>query len=133
MKLEPTPETQHYWDGAREGKLLLQRCPACEKPWFPPRPGCPTCGSRDIEVFEASGSATLYSYVISHVAPPGVEAPFVVAIVELEEGPRMVTNVVGVEPDPRNLPLDLPLTVTFRDLEGDLKLPVFEPANKGET
>ena len=58
----PTPETQHFWDGTRNGELRLQRCTACKESYFPPRPLCPNCGSRAVEIYKASGKATLYSY-----------------------------------------------------------------------
>ncbi|MGB6085310.1 Zn-ribbon domain-containing OB-fold protein, partial [Parvibaculum sp.] len=57
----PTPETQQFWDGCREGELRLQRCTACRESYFPPRPFCPACGSREVEIYKASGKATLYS------------------------------------------------------------------------
>src|SRR6476661_6071257 len=63
---QPTPETQHFWDGARAGELRLQRCNACGKAYFPPRPFCPACAARDVAVFAASGKGRLYSYVIHH-------------------------------------------------------------------
>lgn len=77
----------------------------------------------------ASGEASLYSYVINHRPAPGFEddGPYVIAVVELAEGPRMMTNIVGIEPDPDKLVLDMPLRVTFTQ-RGDMSLPVFEPA-----
>ena len=63
---QPTPETQHFWDGTRQGELRLQRCDACGRIYFPPRPFCPACASRSVTVFAASGKAVLYSYVIHH-------------------------------------------------------------------
>ena len=65
-KPKPTPETQHFWDGTRAGELRLQRCNSCPKVYFPPRPFCPSCASREVSVFRASGKGTLYSYVIHH-------------------------------------------------------------------
>ena len=62
----PTPETQHFWDGTREGELRLQQCNDCQHVYFPPRPFCPKCSSRDVQVMVASGRASLESYVISH-------------------------------------------------------------------
>jgi len=123
----PTPDTQPFWDGARAGELRLQRCLSCARPYFYPRPACPHCGSGDVEWFTASGRATLASYVISERAAPGFTAPYVIAVVELAEGPRMMTNIVGVEPRPELLPLDLPLEVRFED-RGEVTVPVFAPA-----
>lgn len=126
----PTPETQHFWDGARAGELRLQRCRACERAYFPPRPFCPHCGSGDVAVFRASGRATLYSYVIHHRPMPGFTPPYAIAVVALEEGPRMMTNLVDVAQTPEALVLDMPLEVAFQKQDDAISLPVFKPAGK---
>lgn len=123
---KPTPETRHFWDGTAAGELRLQRCQACDHVYFPPQPFCPACASGDVEVVLASGRGSLYGYVITHRAAPGFEAPYVIAEVELEEGPRMLANLVGVDPDPDALELDLPLEVTFETFD-DVTLPMFRP------
>ena len=127
---EPSPETQHFWDGCREGKLLLQRCRETGKPYFPPRPFSPFTGSRDVEVFEASGKATLYSYVINHRPARGFEdiAPYAIAEVKLEEGVQMMTNIVDCPQTPEALELDMPLEVVFEKITDDISLPKFRPA-----
>ncbi|MBF6600302.1 MAG: Zn-ribbon domain-containing OB-fold protein [Dehalococcoidia bacterium] len=127
---QPTPETQEFWDGARRHELRLQRCNACGRAYFFPRPFCPRCASDDVGWFTASGKARLYSYVISHRPAPGFkdDVPYVIAVVELEEGPRMMTNIVGVEPKPENLPIDLPLQVTWERQSDEITLPLFEPS-----
>jgi uncharacterized OB-fold protein len=122
----PTPETQDFWDGTAVGELRLQRCRACNRTYFPPQPFCPACSGDDVEIVQSSGRGSLASYVITHRAAPGFEAPYVIAVVELEEGPRLLTNIVGVEPDPDALPLGLPLEVVF-DVVGDIVLPMFRP------
>ncbi|WP_411288288.1 Zn-ribbon domain-containing OB-fold protein [Phenylobacterium sp.] len=129
MLPEPTPETRHFWDGCREGELRLQRCTACSKSYFPPRAFCPACGTREIEIYPASGRAILYSYVINHRPRPdmGTE-PHSIAVVQLEEGPRMMTNVVNCPQTPEALQLDMPLVVTFAKQTDDITLPFFEPA-----
>jgi uncharacterized protein len=126
---EPTPETQPFWDGCAAGELRIQRCRACGKPYFYPRPVCPECGSTDVEWFTASGRATLYSYVINHRPARGFEqdGPYAIAVVQLAEGPRMMTNLVGVPNTPEDLVLDMELQVTFEQ-RGDISLPVFAPA-----
>jgi uncharacterized OB-fold protein len=124
----PTPETEHYWRGACEGKLLLQRCESCAKAYFPPRPFCPTCGSRDVAVIQASGRASLYSYAIQHRAIPGFVPPYAIAVVTLEEGPRMMTSIVECAQTPEALQLDMPLEVSFQRMSDTLSLPVFRPA-----
>ena len=124
----PTPETQHFWDGTKAGELRLQRCDACDHVYFPPRPFCPACASRKVSVFPASGKATLYSYVINHRPPaPGFTPPYAIAVVTLEEGPRMMTNIVNCPQTPEALVLDMPVKVTFHKEEKGA-LPLFEPA-----
>ncbi|MBL8381715.1 MAG: Zn-ribbon domain-containing OB-fold protein [Burkholderiales bacterium] len=125
---QPTPETRHYWEGAKAGELRLQRCDACNHTYFPPRPFCPACASRAVSVFRASGRARLYSYVISHRPAPGFTPPYSIAVVELEEGPRMMTNIVGCPQTPEALVLDMPVEVAFPPLDDDISLPVFRPA-----
>jgi uncharacterized OB-fold protein len=127
---EPTPETQHFWDGCRDGKLLLQRCRDTGKAYFPPRPFSPFTGSREVEVFEASGKATLHSYVINHRPARGFEdiAPYAIAVVKLEEGVQMMTNIVDCEQTPEALQLDMPLEVVFEKVSDTISLPKFRPA-----
>jgi uncharacterized OB-fold protein len=129
---QPTPETQHFWDGTRAGELRLQRCAAggvaCGgKAYFPPRPFCPRCGARQVEVFDASGRARLHSYVIHHRPAPGFTPPYAIAVVELEEGPRMMTNIVDCPQTPEALVLDMPLEVAFTPLDDAITLPLFRP------
>ena len=124
---EPTPETAHFWEGTRAGELRLQRCAACATTYFPPRPFCPACSSRDVEVVVASGRATLYSYVIHHRDAPGFTAPYAIAVVELAEGPRMMSNIVDCPQTPEALELDMELEVTFDPLTDEITLPLFRP------
>ena len=126
---EPTPETQHFWDGCKDGKLLLQRCKDTGKVYFPPRPFSPYTGGKDVEVFEASGKAKLFSYVINHRPAKGFEneAPYAIAVVELDEGPRMMSNIVECEQTPEALKLDMPLEAVFEDITDEISLPKFRP------
>ncbi len=126
---QPTPETQDFWDGAKAGELRLQRCNDCAKVYFPPRPFCPACASRSVSSFRASGRGRLYSYVINHRPAPGFEAdaPYAVAVVELDEGPRMMTNITGVEQTPEALQLDMPVEVSFEAANEAISLPKFRP------
>jgi len=126
----PTPETRPYWDGAAAGELRIQRCLDCRLPYFYPRPRCPNCGGANVEWFVASGAATLHSYVISERPAPGYDPPFVIAIVELAEGPRMLTNIVDVAATPEALVLDMALTVKFEQ-RGNVSVPVFAPGWAG--
>ena len=125
---QPTPETQHFWDGTRAGELRLQRCDTCKHAYFPPRPFCPACASSAVSVFVASGRATLASYVINYRPHPAWDEPYSIAIVELEEGPRMMSNVVGCPQTPEALRLDMSLQVTFEALDEEISLPLFTPA-----
>lgn len=127
---QPTPETQPFWDGARAGKLMIQFCNPCQKYYFYPRPFCPFCMTKDTEWRQASGKATLHTYLINHRPPPGFEAdaPYAIAIVQLEEGPRMMTNLVDVEQTPEALTIDMPLEVAFEQASEQITLPKFRPA-----
>ncbi|TXL71887.1 Zn-ribbon domain-containing OB-fold protein [Vineibacter terrae] len=123
----PTPETRHFWEGTAAGELRLQRCDDCSKAYFPPRPFCPACASRRVSVFKSSGRARLHSYVISHRNAPGFTAPYAIALVELEEGPRMMSNIVDCPQTPEALRLDMPLAATFRQVSDTIWLPQFKP------
>lgn len=124
----PTPETKPFWDGAAAGELRIQRCLDCGRPFFYPRTLCPNCGSEHVEWFTASGRATLYSYVINHRPARGFEdeGPYAIAVVQLAEGPRMMTNIVGAEAD--GLAVGLPVEVVFHDTGEGAALPRFRPA-----
>jgi hypothetical protein len=124
----PTPETKHFWEGTRAGELRLQRCDDCRHTYFPPRPFCPKCASRSVAVVKASGKARLFSYVIHHRPAPGFTPPYAIAVVELDEGPRMMTNIVDCPPTPEALLLDMPLEVMFEKLTDQITLALFRPA-----
>lgn len=129
-KPAPTPETQHFWEGARQGELRLQTCDSCRHIYFPPRPFCPKCGCRNVSIVMASGRASLFSYVINHRPAPGFEAPYAIAVVQLEEGPRMMTNIVECPQTPEALQLDMALEVVFEKLDDQISLPLFRPAER---
>ena len=126
---EPTPETRHFWDGARDGELRLQRCDDCAHVYFPPRPFCPECASRSVSVFQASGRGTLHSYVINHRPAPGFDPPYSIAVVKLDEGPKMLTNVVNTPQTPEALELDMDLEVHFEKMTDEITQPLFQPAD----
>jgi uncharacterized OB-fold protein len=125
----PTPETKPFWEAALIDRLSIQKCLACGRFYFYPRDFCPFCRSSRVMWATVSGRATLYSYVIVYQPIPGYEddVPYVLAIVTLEEGPRMMSNIVGVEPRPEALDLDMPLQVCFEP-QGKWKVPRFTPA-----
>ncbi|NLU70897.1 Zn-ribbon domain-containing OB-fold protein [Streptomyces sp. HNM0574] len=122
--------TRPYWDAAADGRLLLRRCRAagCGRTHHYPREFCPHCWSEDGEWAEASGSARLYTWSVVHrndLPPFGERVPYVAAVVDLPEGPRMMTEVVDC-PE-RDLSVGMELRVTFR-AEEDVTVPVFRPA-----
>jgi uncharacterized OB-fold protein len=121
-----TPEAAPYWDGARHGKLLLQRCAACGALRFYPRARCPSCWSDAVEWTEASGRGRVASFTVIHRPPAPAFAsrvPYVVALIDLDEGPRMMANVVG--DGARDVRIDERVRVTFEERAGGFALPQF--------
>jgi uncharacterized OB-fold protein len=128
----PDPETQPFWDGCREGRFLVRHCNACGRDYFYPRPFCPTCWSDDVEWKEASGRGTLYTYSIVHVndLPPfNQRVPYVAAIVELDEGPRVMTNIEGTPFD--QLRIGAAVEVDWKPISDDVTIPVFRQVAAG--
>lgn len=122
------PWTEPYWTALHQGRLLLQFCPACREHIFYPRQSCPHCFSERLEWVEASGCGKVYAYtVVENNAPSAFieEMPFVIAIVNLEEGVRMMTNIVGC--DPAAIYSEMPVTVTFEKVSDEITLPKFKP------
>lgn len=94
-----SPDTEFFWSGLRERKLLIQRCTGCGALRMPPRPMCPECQSLEWDSIESSGRGTVHSYVIPQYPPlPFMEYPYVVALIDLDEGVRLVSNLCGIEP-----------------------------------
>lgn len=122
--------TRPYWDAARREELVVQRCGRCEHRPFPPRTHCPECGSGDLEWADVAGTGTVYTFTVAHRPPHGVfadAAPMVIAVVELTEGPRMVSNIVKC--DPADVRVGMAVTVAFEAVDdSDVVLPVFTPA-----
>ncbi len=114
------PETDRYWDAAREGRLLIKQCDSCGEPFHYPRALCPFCLS-DSSWIEASGEGEIYSYTIV----PLRDEPYVVAFVALAEGPVMMTNIVTA--DPQSLRIGQPVRVSFAATMGEDPVPVFVP------
>lgn len=124
------PESDFYWGKAQAHELWLRRCNDCNRAYFYPRDFCPRCGSRNVEWTRASGRGTLHTFAIVHRAPTPAfrdQTPFVVAMVDLEEGARMPTNLVGVEPDPAHITVGMEVAVTFDDVTDEITLPKFKP------
>ena len=127
----PQGESDVYWQKAKEHELWLRSCNECGGAYFYPRDISPCCFSKDTTWVRASGKATLFTYAIVERAPhPGFvpDVPFVTAIVKLEEGPKMATNIVMEEPTPEKLQIGMALEVVFEDINDDLALPKFAPA-----
>src|SRR4029453_17503001 len=126
-----TPECKPYWEGARDGKLMIPKCRACGKPFMYPRVACPFCASRDIGWGQATGRGRLFSFEIAHQILKKafkVKTPVVLAMVELEEGPRILSNLLGIAPDPKQIRCDMPVEVCFEKLTDEISLPMFRPA-----
>jgi uncharacterized protein len=121
-----TQDNAFWFEGAREHRLLIQRCASCGKLRHPPGPMCPQCRSYEWDTIEASGRGTIYSYVVNHhpqVPPFGY--PLAIGLIELEEGTRLVANVIGIDPD--DIRIGMPVEVEWVDHDPDLSLPAFRP------
>jgi uncharacterized protein len=126
----PQPESDYYWAQARRHELWVRKCAACDRAYFYPRDLCPLCFSRNTTWIRAGGRGTLYSFAIVHRPPLPVFAdavPYVVAVVELEGGARIPTNLVGIEPDPQKIRIGMAVEVVFDDVTPDVTLPKFRP------
>ena len=125
----PTTETQPYWDGLNERRLLLQRCADCGKIRHYPRPVCDACWSMNVEWVQAIGHGTVHSWTVTHYAfHPGLkgDVPYLLLTVDLPEGVRMNAQARGI--DVASLRVGLPVVVRFETVKEGLTLPVFEAA-----
>ncbi|OBI19837.1 nucleic acid-binding protein [Mycobacterium sp. E2462] len=125
-----SPDTEFFWNGLRDNKLLIQRCDSCGALRNPPRPMCPHCRSLAWTAIESSGRGTVYSHVVP-LEPkfPFFDYPYVVVLVELDEGVRLVSNLCGV--DPAAVTPGMPVEVFFEQFDDDLVLHQFRPAPEG--
>jgi uncharacterized protein len=127
-----TELTRPYWDAAREGRLVVQECLECHRLRHPPLPACPDCGrSRDGSTLgwrEVSGTGTVYTYTVvrhpTHFAFADA-VPYVIALVELTEGPRLVTGITGCPPE--EVRVGMPVRAVFREVAEGITLSYFEP------
>ncbi len=131
MRIVPeiTPLTEPYWTGAAEGRLMIQRCGSCGARWLPPEPFCGTCQSDDLSWQQAPGDGVIYSFtVVQHPTHPAFDGktPYLVALVDLAEGPRLVSTVRGIAFD--QVEIDLPVHVAF-DTQDGVTLPYFVPTS----
>jgi uncharacterized OB-fold protein len=125
-------DTRFFWDGVREGKLLIQRCKACGSLRHPPGPVCPSCHSFEWDTLQASGRGTVYSFVVMHYPEvPPFDHPNPIGLIELEEGTRLVAQLVGVKP--AEVQIGQAVEVVFNTFDGDLMLPQFRLATAAAT
>lgn len=125
-----TPDTQFFWDGVKAHKLLIQRCAACATLRHPPRPMCPRCNSLEWDTLESSGRGELFSFVLPRHPPlPWFEPGYIVALVDLEEGTRLVSNLCDV--DPAQAEIGMAVEVVYEEFDGGLVLPLFRPVDAG--
>lgn len=120
--LEPTPETQAFWDAAAQGRFLVRHCNACDKAHWYPRGLCPLCHSNDTDWRDGSGKGTIYAFSVMRKAEP----PFVMAYVTLAEGPTMMTNIVECETDA--LRIGQPVELVFQPSKSGTPVPCFRPS-----
>lgn len=124
-------DTAYFWEGTAAGELRLQRCNACSALRHPPGPACPDCGALDRGHVAASGEGEIFSWVVHrHPQVPGRETPFVIALVTLAEGPRMLGELLGVDPeagDDEDL-IGAAVRIDFQRVDDELTLPVWRLA-----
>jgi hypothetical protein len=121
-----TDDNHFYWDAAREGRLVTQKCQRCGRLRHPPRPMCSHCHSLDFDVIDLSGNGVVYSYaLLHHPQNPAFEYPVIAALVDLDEGVRVMTNLIDI--DARDVAIGMAVTVEFRPTRHDGAVPVFRP------
>ncbi len=123
-------DSKEFWDGCRRHELLLQRCKQCKGYHYPPAPVCPSCFSTDVVWEKVSGKGEVYTFIIVRRAlnpdwEP--EVPYVVAVIELNEGVRMMSNIVGCRPE--DVKIGMKVEVTFEDVTENATLPKFKPVS----
>jgi len=123
----PTELSRPHWEGCRAGALLVQRCRDCGAYVFIPQPVCTACFGPRLDWVRSSGRGTVYSFTRVYRPPrPAFEVPYVVAIVELEEGWYMLSNIVDCDVD--DVAVGMPVEVSFRPMSEEISLPMFRPA-----
>jgi uncharacterized OB-fold protein len=124
-----TPETVRFWSAAADGRLLLNRCNDCELVYYYPRAICPECFSDDIAWVDCEGAGEVYTYSTLELLDgwPDEAMPLIVAFVELDEGPRICSNIVNCEPDEINVGSRVRARFIAPESEEAIGIPVFEP------
>ena len=126
---QPDALTAPFWDACRRGVLEVAACESCGHLFLPPGPCCPTCWSTQLAARPVSGRGRVFSFAVyRRTYHPGMPAPYVVALVELDEGPRLISNIVGCAPE--EVAIDMPVRVRFEEV-GDFTLPRFAPVGAG--
>lgn len=121
---QPTAETRAYWEGARNGRLMIQRCADCGRHQFYPRPFCTTCLTERVDWVEAGGRGHVVTFTICRIAAhPALKPPYAVALVELDEGVRLLANLVDCALDA--IRCDARVQVRFERLDDEITLPQF--------
>lgn len=123
-----TPETDEFWRRATDGELVITHCGECDETFHYPRTICPNCFSNDVTLESASGDGTLYSYTVTQRVEgwPDEHLPLILAYVELEEGPRIMTNLVGCPPE--QVTVEMPVEAMFVKTDTEtIGIPVFTP------
>jgi uncharacterized OB-fold protein len=116
-----------WWEGIDRGELLIQKCSSCGTLRHPPRPMCGVCQSVDWEAIPSAGQGTVHSYTVMHHPPiPGYEFPLPVAVIDLEEGTRLVSNIVGCKPE--DVHIGMRVECRIENVDDEMKLPLFHPA-----
>lgn len=117
-----------FWDAAQQERLIIQKCNSCGEHVFYPRIACPHCSADELEWVEVSGKGTVYSFTVVEANAPSAflgDMPYVVAVIRLQEGVQMLSNVIGC--DPHSVVCDMPVEVTFEKLSDEFTLPKFKP------
>jgi uncharacterized OB-fold protein len=121
-----TDDSAVFWDAADEGRLVAQRCAACGRLRHPPRPMCPTCHSLDVDVVTLAGTGAVYSYaILHHPQNPAFDYPVLGALIDLDEGIRVMSNLVDV--DKEDIRVGMRVEVCFVETSGGHHVPVFRP------
>jgi len=130
---KPTPATQAFWDGAKKGKLMLQWDPTAKKYQFWPRANSVRTGRRNLQWKPTSGKGALYSFTVTHVPTPGFEAraPYVIGMIELDEGVRIIANLINIEID--EVEIGMRMKVAWEKLSDDITYFAFEPDRRANS
>lgn len=120
-------DNEHYWEGLRQGKLLIQRCKSCDTLRHPPQPMCEHCQSLEWDTVESKGNGKVYTYTVMHYPEiPPFDYPNVIVLVDLDEGVRLVSQIEGCKPD--SIEIGMPVEMEIKEVQDGMSLPIFKPA-----